>query len=107
MARETTPMYVSLTRPRLVAGCERIPLIGSWTLALFLPLIFGKLLIFLMVPLALVAMFILGRIGKKDAQWTAVYMRSLKYKDCPAHAHYSSPVGNSLTAMMRKKPFGR
>jgi len=96
MGLQRTPMYASLTRPRLLAGCERLPLFSIVLTAIALPFIFSSYgvnvkLYLLTVPVAIVGVATLRRLNSGrdgDPLWSRIYWRSLKFKPLyPAKAH--------------------
>jgi len=87
MGLQRTSMYTSLTRPRLFAGCERLPLtwivILAGTLPIFLSDTINFRLYYLTIPVGLIAIAVLRRLNSGrdgDPLWVTVYWRSLKYK---------------------------
>lgn len=96
-------MYAALTRPRLLAGCERKPFIALLMGAIALPYFAEDMFLALVtVPFAVGAILLLRNRNKVDPQWMEVYMRSLHYQDFyPAKACIRAPVATNWS-----KPFG-
>jgi type IV secretion system protein VirB3 len=74
-------VHLALTRPLLLMGCEREPLLMSATLAVALVFVLGKI-VFAIVGVAfwVLAVAVLQRLAKADHEMTKVYVRHVRYK---------------------------
>jgi type IV secretory pathway TrbD component len=74
-------VHRSLTRPLLVMGCEREPLIISALLAVTLVFMLGNLVLAIFgVLFWVISVGVLQRMAKSDHQLTSIYLRHCKYK---------------------------
>jgi type IV secretion system protein VirB3 len=92
-------VHRSLTRPLLMMGCEREPLIISGVLAVTLVFMLGNLA-FAIVGVAfwLISVGVLQRMAKSDHQMTAIYLRHTKYRSF--YAAQASP--HAIVPNMKK-----
>lgn len=70
----------ALTRPALVAGCERIPLIALGMFCTMMAITMSLYLIIIAVCLGFVGMGILRRMAKSDPIMITLYLRHIKFK---------------------------
>jgi type IV secretion system protein TrbD len=73
-------VHLALTRPLLLMGCEREPLLISATLAATLVFVLGKI-VFALVGVAfwVLAVAVLQRMAKADYAMSKVYLRHVRY----------------------------
>ncbi len=85
MAQQTAPrkvdVHLALTRPLLLMGCEREPLLISATIAVALVFVLGKI-VFAIIGIAfwVLAVAVLQRMAKADYLMSKVYLRHARYK---------------------------
>ena len=70
----------ALTRPALIAGCERIPLIALGMLCTIMAITVNKYLIAGAILVAFIGFAILRRMAKKDPIMIKIYLRHIKFK---------------------------
>lgn len=74
-------VHIALTRPLLLMGCEREPLLMSATLAVTLVFVLGNLAFAILgVAFWVLAVAVLQRMAKADHQMTQVYVRHARYR---------------------------
>ena len=74
-------VHRSLTRPLLMMGCEREPLIISAVLAATLVFMLGNLFFAIVgVLFWVIAVGVLQRMAKSDHQLSSIYLRHTKYR---------------------------
>ena len=85
-------VHLALTRPLLLMGCEREPLLISATIAVTLVFVLGKIA-FALAGLAfwILAVAVLQRMAKADHQLMKVYVRHARQRSFyPAQAHVAA-----------------
>ena len=87
-------VHLSLTRPILMMGCEREPLIVSAVIAVTLVFMLGNLILALAgVAFWIVAVGVMQRMTKADPQLSKIYLRHSRYRTFyPAQSCVSSVV---------------
>lgn len=74
-------VHLSLTRPLLMMGCEREPLLISGMIAATLVFMLGNLVLAMCgVAFWVIAVGILQRMTKADNQMSKIYLRHVKYR---------------------------
>jgi type IV secretion system protein VirB3 len=74
-------VHLSLTRPLLMMGCEREPLIMSALIAVTLVFMLGNLALAIVgVAFWVISVGVLQRMTKSDHQLTKIYVRHTKYR---------------------------
>jgi type IV secretory pathway TrbD component len=89
-------VHRSLTRPILMMGCEREPLIISALVAVTLVFMLGNL-VFAIVGVAfwMIAVGVLQRMAKADHQMSTIYVRHSRYRTFyPAQSSVTGIVPN-------------
>ncbi|MGD0475615.1 MAG: conjugal transfer protein TrbD [Candidatus Velthaea sp.] len=87
-------VHLSLTRPLLMMGCEREPLMISAIIAVTLVFMLGNLVLAIAgVAFWVISVAVLGRMAKADSQMTKIYLRHVKYR-----SFY--PAGSAVNAIV-------
>jgi len=73
-------VHLALTRPLLLMGCEREPLLISATIAVTMVFVLGKI-VFAIAGVAfwVLAVAVLQRMAKSDYELSKVYVRHVRY----------------------------
>jgi type IV secretion system protein VirB3 len=81
-------VHLSLTRPLLMMGCEREPLIISALLAVTMVFMLRSIVLAIVgVAFWVISVGVLGRMSKSDSQMSKIYLRHIKYRSFyPAQA---------------------
>jgi type IV secretory pathway TrbD component len=89
-------VHRSLTRPLLMMGCEREPLIVSALLAVTLVFMLGNLVFAIGgVAFWVISVAVLARMAKSDHQMSTIYVRHSKYRTFyPAESSVHAIVPN-------------
>ncbi len=69
----------ALTRPALIAGCERTPLIALGMICCIMAITMNLYLFLGSIVVALIGMGILRRMAKKDPIMIKIYLRHIKF----------------------------
>jgi type IV secretion system protein TrbD len=73
-------VHLALTRPLLLMGCEREPLLVSATIAVTMVFVLGKIIfVILGVVFWAAAVAVLQRMAKSDYELSKVYVRHVRY----------------------------
>ncbi|MBU1386955.1 MAG: VirB3 family type IV secretion system protein [Proteobacteria bacterium] len=70
----------ALTRPALIAGCERVPLIALGMICTVMAITISIYLILLAIGVAFIGVGILRRMAKKDPIMVTIYLRHIKLR---------------------------
>jgi type IV secretion system protein VirB3 len=74
-------VHLSLTRPLLMMGCEREPLIISALLAVTMVFMLRSLVLAIVgVAFWVISVGVLQRMSKSDSQLSKIYLRHIKYR---------------------------
>jgi type IV secretion system protein VirB3 len=69
----------ALTRPALIAGCERIPLIALGMICIVMTITMKLYLVLSSLGVAFIGIGILRRMAKKDPIMVTIYLRHIKF----------------------------
>lgn len=69
----------ALTRPALMAGCERIPLIALGMFCAIVAITMNLYLFILAIVIGFVGVGVLRRMAKKDPMMITLYLRHIKF----------------------------
>jgi len=73
-------VHLALTRPLLLMGCEREPLLISATIAVTMVFVLGKIIFAILgVAFWALAVAVLQRMARSDYELTKVYVRHVRY----------------------------
>lgn len=77
----TIPFYRALSRPELVAGCEREPILFTGLMT-FTLIVAGStvLTLFIGILIWLICFQLLRKMGKADPYMSKIYIRHIKYR---------------------------
>ncbi len=70
----------ALTRPALIAGCERIPLIALGMVCTIMAITVNRYLLVGSVCVAVIGIGVLRRMAKIDPHMIKIYLRHIKFK---------------------------
>lgn len=70
----------ALTRPALIAGCERTPLIALGMICCVMAITMSLYLILASLGIAFIGIGILRRMAKKDPIMVTIYLRHIKFR---------------------------
>lgn len=93
-------VHLSLTRPLLMMGCEREPLLISATIAVTLVFMLGNLVLAVAgVAFWVIAVAIMQRMTKSDSQMSKIYLRHVKYRSF----YPAQPSVNAIVPTLKKQ----
>lgn len=96
----TIPIYRAFSRPQLLFGCEREPILVAGLLAFVLIASGSTMLTALMgIVLWLISFSLLRRVAKADPYMSKIYFKHIKYKEY--YPPRATPFAESATWKLR------
>ncbi len=98
----TIPIYRAFSRPQLVMGCEREPILSAGLLSAVLIVSGSTLLtIILGVVLWLVCFSLLRKVAKSDPYMSKIYLKHIRYR--PYYPPRATPFADSALWQRKTK----